>query len=53
MYIIVENKILVSQEWIAGLFWFIHLFIATMVVAALPHLTPEEFPGTNKARRAL
>ncbi|KAF5929249.1 hypothetical protein HPG69_019270 [Diceros bicornis minor] len=42
-----------SLGWIAGSFWFIHLFIATMVVAALPYLTPEEFPGTSKARRAL
>ena len=53
LYIIVENKLLASQGWIAGSFWFIHLFIATMVVAALPHLTPEELPATNKARRAL
>ena len=52
-YIIVGNKILGSQGWIAGSFWFIHLFIATMVVAALPHLTPEEFPGTRRTRRAL
>lgn len=53
MDVIVENKILASQGRVAGSFWFIHLFIATMVVAALPHLTPEEFRGTNKARRAL
>ena len=53
MNIIVGNKELVSRGWIAGSFWFIHLFIATMVVAALPHLTPKEFPGTSKAGRAL